>query len=170
MALQFVCVENVLSGACLARVQAAWARVEAPCKAAWMRARQHSRGISRHAFQVAGDGQPPVTRKYFTPVGTGEDEGRPFLELDPAFLDLVHNDQSPGSDEARRVAERILVGPHPDNPDDDRRELGSEERGDGVRGELRCTGVNPRVYVADADGEGYCESPDSRSFLGHSCR
>ena len=36
-----------------------------------------------------------------------------FLELEPDFLDLIHNDSCPGSDELWQVAERVLVGPAP---------------------------------------------------------
>ena len=166
----FVCVENVLSGESLARVQAAWAEAEAPSKASWLEARRHNSGIARHSFTRADEGHPVVSRKYFGITGLTygsntslNPAGKPFLELDPAFIDLIHNDSSPGSEELWQVAERVLVGPAPGdlelfragleaptvgNPKHPR---GSTQRG----GSVRCTGCGPRTYVPDADRKGY---------------
>ena len=165
----FVCVENVLRGDSLARVQAAWAEAEAPSKASWLEARRHNSGIARHSFARADEGHPVVSRKWFgvLPGGSYNNPSmnptrKPFLELDPAFADLIHND-SPGSDELWQVAERVLVGPAPGDLELFRAGLeaptvgspkhprGSTQRGGGVR----CTGCGPRTYVADADGQGY---------------
>ena len=86
-------MENVLAGETLARVQAAWDEWEAPSKAAWLDAREHNSGIARHSFTGSEEGHPVVTRKFF-----GFTAAKPFLQLDPSFIDLVHNDASPGSD------------------------------------------------------------------------
>ena len=82
-------------------------------------------------------------------------------------VDLIHNDSSPGSDEVWQVAERVLIGPAPDDLELFRSGFaprtaqdiasnvsharGSVDRGGGVR----CTGCGPRTYPADADREGY---------------
>ena len=82
-------------------------------------------------------------------------------------VDLIHNDSSPGSDEVWQVAERVLIGPAPDDLELFRSGFaprtaqdiasnvsharGSVDRGGGVR----CTGCGPRTYTADADREGY---------------
>jgi hypothetical protein len=104
----FVCVENVLSGPVLERCQAAWEAVEAPSKAAWLDSRAHNTGMARHSFLRSEDEErfPVVARKWFgidshsyghrvrrTRVNPMQ---RPFLQLDPAFIDLIHNEQCPG--------------------------------------------------------------------------
>jgi hypothetical protein len=135
-----------LAGDKLRRCQAAWNEWEAPAKEQWLEARRHCRGMARHSFKEAEGGQPVVARKWFgitgltygsVNAGDVNPVARPFLELDPCFLDLV---DCPGPWE---VAERVLCGPDPADPDPR------------PRGGIRCTGVGPRTYPSDADGEGY---------------
>eukprot|EP01052_Picozoa_sp_SAG31_P027970 SAG31_NODE_2662_length_5279_cov_2.987645_2_plen_376_part_00 len=134
-----VCVEQVLTGRQLAAVQAAWNRCEREPRATWQEARSHCFAITSpassgaHSFGRAADGYDAVSRKWF---GMAGGEFGPLLEMDPAFLDVVHND-SPGSDEVWRVAERVL------SP--------RWNQGESVR----CTHVGPRTYLPDADRQGY---------------
>eukprot|EP01051_Picozoa_sp_SAG22_P034533 SAG22_NODE_15728_length_342_cov_0.839506_1_plen_82_part_01 len=73
------------------------------------------------------------------------------MELDPSFVDLIHNDSGPGSDEVWQVAEQVLAGPAPPGVDLERGPPG----GAWGRGKVRCTGCGPRTYPTDADAEGY---------------
>ena len=154
----FVCVENALVGEALARCQAAWREWEAPSMEAWLDARRHNFGIARHSFGGAEEGHPVVARKWFGITGLtyNTDNVNPvaksFLELDPAFIDLIHNDSSPGSDEVWQVAEQVLSGPGPAGVDLE------PDRAAG-RGQVRCTGCGPRTYPSDADAEGYTCAP-----------
>ena len=115
----FVCVENVLTGNVLARCQEAWQEWEQPSMEAWLDARRHNFGIARHSFAGAEEGHPTVARKWFGITGLSYNTdnvnpvAKPFLQLDTAFIDLIHNDSSPGSDEVWQVAEQVLCGPGP---------------------------------------------------------
>ena len=157
----FVCVENALVGEALARCQAAWREWEAPSMEAWLDARRHNFGIARHSFGGAEEGHPVVARKWFGITGLtyNTDNVNPvaksFLELDPAFIDLIHNDSSPGSDEVWQVAEQVLSGPGPVGVDLERGPPG----GNWGRGQVRCTGCGPWTYPSDADAEGYTCAP-----------
>ena len=90
-----MCVENVLSGDALARVQTAWAEWEAPSKATWLEARAHCSGIARHSFAASEEGWPVVSRKWFGITGLSyganpsvNPVSKPFIELDPSFVRL----------------------------------------------------------------------------------
>lgn len=144
----FVCVENALDGAALSRAQAAWAEFERPSKETWLSARHHNHGIARHSFRDADAGFPVVARKWFGITGLTYSQpanvnpvAKPFLELDDAFLDLIDY-----SDEVWQTAERVLCGPNGNDLEPERLPQ---------RGTVRCTGVGPRTYPSDADGEGY---------------
>ena len=158
----FVCLPNVLTGETLARAQAAWERCEAPAREAWLVARECNFGIDAPAsgggqtFGFTTDGSPPITRKTY---GLDQPYGRTgtissFLDMDMAFLDLIHCDQSdsPGSDEVWRVAARVL---------------GLEDS------DVRCTHIGPRTFPSDSDGAGYTywhrdgkrRSPQLKMFL-----
>lgn len=154
----FVCVENALSGAALADVQAAFAHFEAPSKQQWTEARHHNSGMARHSFKESDDGYPIVARKWFGITGLTYNTAavnpaqKPFLELDPSFVNLI--DSAGQTDEVWKVVERVLVGPGP-------AELDLEPDRASQRGDIRCTGCSPRTYPADADAEGYVRAMQS---------
>ena len=83
-------------------------------------------------------------------------DGKDFLEVDQAFMDVIDNPR------IADVAARVLVGP----PDGTVLATGETDFWRPNRGVLRCTGASPRTYPPDADAEGYTywhrddQSPD----------
>eukprot|EP01051_Picozoa_sp_SAG22_P020272 SAG22_NODE_4034_length_1414_cov_2.077567_2_plen_345_part_00 len=107
----FVIVRGALSPERLARVQAAWAQFAGPARAAWEEHKRHCHGIARHYHDQVEEGWTQVARKWYgitdeclqpdyygsapppmVETSSGSNvwhNGKGFLEVDEAFIDVV---------------------------------------------------------------------------------